>query len=269
MSNDSNKKHIIVLWSGGFDSTALLLGLIEKYFVDNTDDNIDIQCVSIDCPNCGESKIKRETEAKNKIIKYIKDTYNVDIINSIINVDYSNFNVDNNQGVGQPLIWLLSAIPFIPDNSIIYPGYIKGDDALCFVDDIKNLVKYASNFQLKHIDINLKMRYADKREILIYFIEKHPNLLDVCTSCENLKVDDKCNLCVPCSHIKETLLQLIMSGSSEIVKVAYEKLKEWFGIDLINYIDLRVNHDDVAICNDDCDKQIDDTIKLSEVMIDD
>lgn len=265
MFENSNKNYKIILWSGGFDSTALLMGMIEKY---KDDPNIEIQCVSIDCLNCGENKIKRETEARKRILNYIHNKYDVEIRNPIIRINYDNFN-GSNDGLAQPLIWLFSSLPLIPDNSTIYPGYICGDDALSCTEDLFNIVKDVSNLQHKTINLNLDMRYVRKYEILIYLIKNHPDILDICTSCENPEVDDKCNLCVPCSHLKETLLQLIMSGSSEIAKVAYEKLKEWFGIDLINYIDLRVNHDDVAICNDDCDKQIDDTIKLSEVMIDD
>lgn len=220
----------VVAWSGGFDSTYLIIYLIENGLLSSK----EITLVSFHHNLCNEDKNIREEKTRKQILGYLKDIYrsikfNYIEINTQVNYEITkNVDTNNSSGLSQPIIWLSQIIPIIPSNSNIYFGYIVNDKAIGIINNMQNIIKEACFIQGKH-NINLQIPLAinqSKLEIMNYFIENNQTLLKLCTSCEGNGSNDKCGHCEPCSHMKSTLLELFVNGN----KKAGELLNEWYGI---------------------------------------
>lgn len=236
MNIENNPKVITVVWSGGFDSTFVLLDECDK--AKNDPNNIYIQCVTTSFDNTGTTKNAREKDAREKIKRYISRTY------PSINISYANLEMkwDNNEyrfnssneGLSQPIIWICSLLPLLDRDTIVKFGYLKCDDAMSsrFKQDVIALFDAASKLVGKNIKLELPLENYDKNYVISYLMNEVTEVFEYCTSCENSGTNDKCGHCVPCQHLRETLIKLCVDGSPSTRNSATRYLKDWFDIDI-------------------------------------
>lgn len=221
----------VILWSGGFDSTMILLQACENWTEGNP---YEIQLMSVNIPNTGEAKNKRELKVRDEILKYVKERYpKVPIYYNITKVVLEdnlgiNTNGNNNTGLAQPILWALSTVPLLPDGCELNFGYIKEDDAIPALSDIESLVNSAAAINQKNLTVNFPLKFVSKTDVLKFYIENALDLIDVCTSCENEDETDLCGRCKPCTHLMEALIRLLADSDSNIVKHASDILKSKF-----------------------------------------
>lgn len=223
----------VVAWSGGFDSTFLIIHLIKQGMLSGK----ELTLVSFHHNLCNEPKNIREEKARKSILKYLQKNYGDKVkfnhvtINTQVDYNVSKV-VDtcNSVGLSQPIIWLSQIIPLIPSDSNIYFGYISNDDSVGLIKNMQNIIDNACFIQHKH-NINIctpLISIWDKTLIMHYLISHEPELVDLCTSCENDFEKDKCGMCKPCRHMKTTLCELYINGCEK----AGELLNKWYGIEL-------------------------------------
>lgn len=216
-----------VLWSGGFDSTSLLLDLVE---INNSGIYMNNEIVAITLVNdiyC-DAKNKREQRSRDKIKKYIKEKFPcAKVTYTEIKSSYDNIpdNIFKNRGICQPIAWLSAAMVLMESGTLSF-GYIRDDDALQYkstiVDLFNNLAKLQSD---KEFRVRFPLENKYKWNILKDLSVKHPKVLQMCTSCENTKEEDKCGKCTPCLHIKRALYELHLNDE---VQLSYKLWKKWF-----------------------------------------
>lgn len=231
-----NPKVVTVVWSGGFDSTFVLLDECDK--AKNDPSNIYIQCLTTSFDNTGQTKNDRERDAREKIKRYISRTYpSVNIKYANLEMKFDNneyrFNSDND-GISQPIIWICSLIPLLNRDTTIKFGYLKCDDAMSsrFKQDVIALFDAASKLVGKNIKLEFPLENYNKNYVIAYLMNEVTEVFEYCTSCENSGTNDKCGHCVPCQHLREALINLCVDGDSNVRKSANRYLKDWFDIDV-------------------------------------
>ena len=218
-----------MLFSGGFDSTYLLNELMQE------ENEVTIVCIESNL--LGKEKVNRETEARKKIIDYLKAKYyncRLNVINANIGIDTEcSYWPNSNRGLAQPLMWLPYMCLLTSDCDEIDLSYICGDQALTHMDDLIKVITAAAHFQHTDIGVRFPLRYYYKKDIIHYLYNKDKFLLENSTSCENLDEEDFCGECTPCSHLIAALLELVADKYTYRDERMYyiNFLKDKFGID--------------------------------------
>lgn len=139
------KAHKAIAWSGGLDSTCILLKALDnQYFVDI--------CI-IDLKEADQYKTDKVLQ--KKLLPLIKSKYKQQIT-SVTKHKLNIYSVGS-VAMSQPIIWM-SLIPFLSDAPIFEFGYIRGDDfwhvrselELIFINAIKLIrADYSNEFKVK------------------------------------------------------------------------------------------------------------------------
>ena len=189
--------NIIVLYSGGFDSTALLdLAIKAK----NENKNIKtIYALYVKSNLLPSGKVKLEEEYIKTYISYInKDKKNVRFIKAVRNlpriVEFSKY-MDN----AYDLIFINainSIAPFIggADINIIFNGALDRDSRSCHLPYYKDMVEsFNKTFQTVDIWMEFPLIRIDKSILLTYILNN--KLYHFCTCCEHPESDVICESC--------------------------------------------------------------------------
>ena len=125
-----NKKVVIVPWSGGVDSTAVLLGVID-YFLRNQDATKGIRIHVVIARNKHTIAGRMEHKARKKILKYIKKNHNwiMSRLDKRVTLHDGQGQYFKNGGGTQQFWWLNMVHSKFGSNFVILFGHIKGD---CF-----------------------------------------------------------------------------------------------------------------------------------------
>ena len=220
----------IVLFSGGFDSTLVLARLIKE-----AKDNSTVCAVTIEHNLTGMQKLRREYESQLLILRELRRQFpKIKIEHEVIKIESNWISGDayNSKGLAQPILWLCNIIPLLEDKDTIYFGYNQNDQAMLHQENIDNLIQAACKIQEgKIIYTHYPIKYIPKAEVLKTLIEEFPNLVDLCTSCEAIRYEGEkvCGECVPCTHIKEALLNISLNNT-EVGEKAKQLLKDKFGL---------------------------------------
>lgn len=234
-------RHIIA-FSGGFDSTHLLLDMITHKKRYNISDDDSIVVATVNHANCGLEKGIRERDARGLILYKIHKKYpDIKIERMAINVGV-NTNFKGNNGLSQPMFWVFNIIPFVNKGDCIYFGYIKNDSASSFVESVRKIVNGCSELQLMFskdkISVEFPMLGVSKPEIIKSLYYYDPEFLEMCNSCESFDVthtytNDHCGKCHPCEVLRSALVSLSTDKD--------EKLRNWIKEKLLDWFDVKVN----------------------------
>lgn len=257
------KRHIVP-FSGGFDSTSILLSLVKRLdearnpsdkknsnndcftFEPTRVDNDDEIWVAELChANTRIAKVNRERTARESILLYLNIKYpNVHIFRLQVNIsveeEKSNINGSrSNGGLSQPILWVSSLMPFLYDGDVVYFGYNSTDEMPNRLNDLENLFKYASRIQgyrdYDKIKIKTPLIYDSEDELLFDLFSEDEKLFNLCTSCESQNITNHmlgfCGNCIPCRHKKRSLFELMATNDENMQNFAKEYLKKWFSID--------------------------------------
>lgn len=193
--------NIFCLWSGGLDSTFLIAKLL--------DEGHNVTCGYINLTN-NEHMIKREEIARNKIKEYFYVRYpqNFKYIGNICNITLNKFNPEIR--IIQPYVWLFSYLSLPNKIDTVAIGYIMNDDAISFLDDIRNIFKAYTMLNDQKIDLSFPIIKFKKSEIwhssLMIDIRK-----DV-SWCED-ESNDNCGKCDSCKRMLEIVPTLFGNDS--------------------------------------------------------
>ena len=220
-------KHIVV-WSGGCDSTLILLDLIKK--------GVDVEVLVFETNFFGVNKAIYEENARFNILKEINKKIVVNKVKLDLE-DYHNWGyINGNNGpylFQQPFMIAFSSI-FGPTDSILYFGYHKGDDFFSASYDLLT----GSNYFLKilgnkNLKFSFPLRYMTK-ESIIRKLDSN-GMLELCHWCEypTNATDNsgRCNSCVPCMLYNDTrkLIELHNRNNYDlpIAELYYEYANEF------------------------------------------
>lgn len=229
--------HIIV-WSGGYDSTLVLLK-----FLKNKPKSDSIYIISHSHSLVGSPKNIRESEARSKILSKLEKDYHreikhIEIKSTISYSDNCNDLVSNSVGLAQPLMWILQTIPLIPDDSTLYFGYLKDDQSVVFRNEIESIIRLGCSIQYnKRITVSFPLLVYTKYNVIRDLIILNPDYLDLCTTCESVDYTDNCGYCESCVSLRKSLIELSYLKSS-VGNIAKSYLKKLFHINVtINKIE--------------------------------
>lgn len=244
-------KNVIILWSGGLDSTYLVYDCLKKGY--------NVYPVYIKLLN-NTSKTEMELDVIKKISEKMKEmfpnNFNELKITMSINIDY---HYHNNYFQQLP-IWILGILFSIKDDiDEIYLGYVTGDDAISYLNEIKKIYKSYSP-----IVSNLpKLLFPLSKTLKLEILNKLPSVLtDLTKTCEiPKKIKNEitneieyieCGQCDTCikkrkylpnsfKHTDEKINKLIELNSEKIIKnplitISYDSALNDFNQSIINIL---------------------------------
>lgn len=187
-----NFSDIFVLWSGGCDSTALVLYLWEKF-------HKTINLVSIHYERFGSYPV--DIIAQKRLLKIFKKRkMSVNYITFEIKEDGDYDDYCNHAGITQPQVFLSAMANFIRGNNrLISFGYIKNDDIWHFMDKFNNIFENINLMSKANATLYLPFEWIEKKYIL-WYLHEH-KLLKYCSYCQYPGYTDKkpCNNCSSCN----------------------------------------------------------------------
>ena len=203
-----NKKHVMVLFSGGLDSTYLIWKNLKK-------GNI-VKPVYIEIKNNKNKSIVEIQQAK-LLVEEFKKEFSDQIEEFKI---VSEFRVNSFRSIvtfSQPLIWVLSVLFGIEKHyDEINIGYVIGDCAISFLREIRNLYKSTLPFtdEKKLPKLKFPIMKESKYSMLYELPENYVKLITSCEAPVLLKYGIKlnnneryrffepCGMCEVCKKIK-------------------------------------------------------------------
>lgn len=222
----------IVVFSGGYDSTLALADVVSM--ADPEKDQVI--ALSFIHHSTGDTKLMREQEARVLILRELRKKYPKIKLKQMeidIRVPWDLGSGANSKGLSQPIFWVCNTIPLLDEGDVVYLGYIQSDQAMVCMSDIRAMWKHALAIQkYKKVKLELPNAMASKAEVLVALMRRYPELIDFCTSCEEvgtLTGSRRCGRCVPCNHMMEALMGIAATCSEESIK-AREMLQTMYGI---------------------------------------
>ena len=208
----SEEYNHIVLLSSGYDSTRVLKLVVDA--VKSSGSTKEIHAIYLKVPGIIHGvKISTELSHCRKIIKYIKNTYGVDVHFSVLNISAdipdeildSNLSCRVGDGLYQPSIWVSSLAYLLPyiDKCIIHYSLVQSDSAPMYIDSIITIFENIVEMYNKDIKINFPLMGYTKLESLMRFKDEDEELMNLCWCCElPSEVDTPCGHCSPCIYNK-------------------------------------------------------------------
>lgn len=191
MPYDIEDKSIIVIWSGGCDSTALLYNIACKF------PEKRITAYSV-ISYTGSRKTDRK--CRERLKKRFKE-------DGITNIDYktvvcqvSPFS-QNIGGLAQPCVWL-SVLPSVlcRQAQLVCFGYIRGDDIWHYKEHFKKTFDGMKALLDSDAELCFPLEWKDKQDIL-HYLDEH-NLIDLCNWCEYADTyENGCGSCKDCKEV--------------------------------------------------------------------
>lgn len=184
-------KQTVVLWSGGYDSTIALYEEAKQSCKNNP-----VIAVSINHANLTQSQHRMEKKARDKLMKEFKKR-GLHIKHHEIKVDTDLISDGN---LNQPTWWLGTLVPFLPRDSIVVFGYIRGDDFWHINYEFKQAADWLCRTMYKKVKISFPNEFFNKQRILDELTEA--KLFDLCWTCDKPIKSKPCGNCSKCDEIK-------------------------------------------------------------------
>lgn len=146
----------VVIWSGGLDSTLILDRLCSS-------GDKNVWAFSINWHMINELKRKKEKEVRKNYIKYAKQQ-GYEFCHEEINVNAS-FGASSS-GLPQAMFWFSVVPVYLPQNSVVYYGYHRGDDFWHYSQKAKELIKLSEEIGERKIQLQFPLEYMEKGDII-------------------------------------------------------------------------------------------------------
>ena len=226
---------VVVLWSGGYDSTLSLLRYIRS--------GRNVIALSISSEATGGVKLRCEKDSRSKIKQYLSTfgkMYGASVeyleytLAPVAYEDFSMINFDNayvradgymggskvftRQRIVQPVLWLsgLYAVsPYLPENCDIAFSYISSDSSLAYRNYISSAVENMGKIQGKNFKFVTPLLMSDKEDVLMELHTEYPEVFEYCYSCENLYHEGPCSNCHPCLNIIRAVSGILLQHISD------------------------------------------------------
>jgi 7-cyano-7-deazaguanine synthase in queuosine biosynthesis len=207
LSGLSNKK-LILLFSAGYDSTALLLNLIISGCR-------QIECIYVKIPN-NKDKSVIEIKRCKKILKAIKKKYSINIPFTILTSQ--SIPDGDTTSYCQPFLFISTICPVLKEDiDYVLFGYIRTDDIWhcwqSFEDTFKSINalirwrRYNNMDGYKNILPYAPYELLYKNEIIKHLVNNHKKIFKLCWTCEDPKNGKPCKKCYPCMKLKQLTMK--------------------------------------------------------------
>lgn len=205
--------NIIVLYSGGFDSTALLdiaIGAKSKY------DNIkNIYALHIESNLIHDGKLELEKEYTEKFISHINkakdDTVKfLKVVRDIPELDQYAEYAENSYDLLM-INTINSVVPFIGGAylNIVLDGTLDKDSRVYHLPFYKDMVEsFNKNFRKNEVWMEFPFLKMDKPQVLSYILSK--GLYEYCTCCEDPYLKEQ--FCYSCRDHTNALIELLLEN---------------------------------------------------------
>ena len=199
--------NIAILFSGGLDSTYLVYKNLKE---GNT-----VYPYYVNITNNGD-RPDMEFRTTKKLYQVFKDEF-PGLIYPPKEIGSFEIGVENPWRIIQPQIWIffLSMLQYSKNIDEFQIGYIKNDDALDYLKDIKKLhnsFKGFPAFENKFIPLKFPLLKYDKYELMKLLPEKYSKLI---VSCENAhKIGDEYVSCGTCHNC--LIYEIVSKNDSSI-----------------------------------------------------
>lgn len=268
----------VVIYSGGFDSTAVLMDVLNKVYY-KTDEAVVI--LSVEGWFLTKRKMELEREARENVFDHFKKKYGKfweDRVGyQLVSIDLLNEKVvpgmmyGGAKGLYQPELWASIMAPFLRKDCTIYLGYVKDDqgDYNLIKDAWISATKLACFDDKPHkIDVIIPFGGYLKEDVLMDLYINDKELIDICTCCELPRDDEKfCCSCNSCSEMIRSMINVIVKTNDiETIDFFTKRLQDWFGVtftlnfkdDVVRnkYIDYSAATTNQCDCDDEkCDRE--------------
>ena len=165
-------KEVSLIWSGGYDSTALLIKLLEEGH------KVWTHAVEL-INNRGQNRA--EYVARNKISMLLRKRFP----NSIYVANDCSIEQQvsiQHEGIVQPPLWAVIGV-LAAQCQDIYFGYVRGDDLWHYKHEFFEITANVAKMLHKEVHIQFPFEWATKEELLPYY-DKHQDVLEAVHTCE-------------------------------------------------------------------------------------
>jgi hypothetical protein len=207
-------KKVLILWSGGLDSTSLLRTALE-------DPKVEAETIYIKGV-VSQFKEERELKAISGLSRIFSEKYRKFPVNY---VEINGRSIGGGSFIlSQPAYWIFGIVHFenIAHFDEVWIGYVMNDCAISFLREIRNL----------YLSYNGLLDDDHKLPKLVFPLIKKPKLdllfdggltdeiINACTFCENDAFTDNCGECPPCMNRKmlETMHSRLFTCSPKIAR---------------------------------------------------
>ena len=120
-------KSILILWSGGYDSTYLVQKCLRSEYYDT------VNTAYVELKN-NKVQSMAEVSALNKLIEHFKAEYPNKLVHlgTVASISLLTYDV---MLLAQPLLWAISAM-YCPNVDEVAIGYVSGDCAISYLNDL-------------------------------------------------------------------------------------------------------------------------------------
>jgi len=175
-------KTAFVLWSGGLDSTALIYYYLKKGY------KVDAGYVKL---NNNENKTKQELDAIKSILTDLSP-YNFHYKGIILEST-----IYGSAILPQFPIWMTALVYITEMYDEISLGYVMNDDAISFLEEIKQVWKSYEIFKYNKSELVFPLSKMNKEHIKSLLSE---NIFNKTVSCEMPIFDKKNKKYIPCNN---------------------------------------------------------------------
>ena len=210
---DDTTVNLIVLYSGGFDSTALLdIAIKTKAKLENIK---NVYALHIESNLIHEGKLELEKEYTERFISHINEDNNTDVkflkvVRDIPEIDEYAEYAENSYDLLM-VNTINSVVPFIGGAhlNIVLDGTLDRDSRVYHLPFYKDMVEsFNKNFRKNEVWMEFPFLKIDKLRILSYIIRK--GLYEFCTCCE--QPDLKEQFCYSCRDHVNALIELLLEN---------------------------------------------------------
>lgn len=187
-------KSVLLSWSGGVDSTALIIQYLNKGY--------KVDALPVIMKNNVNKNI-REKRARTALMKNYFKNYSVNLMISLTVAEFGSFGYLTLKQMPLWILGLVCALDSSHDEVAI--GIVMNDDAVSCMEEIKAL--YYGYQGLVNIPLPplvfplIKFKKEVLYENIPVSIRKH------LTWCENSEKEDMCGVCIPCKRMISLGLQ--------------------------------------------------------------
>jgi hypothetical protein len=200
-----DEKAMTVVWSGGFDSTAVILKYLEE--------GKEVYPVSVSLSN-NEDQSTAEKAARLRIFHVLHKEFK-DKIHRAREFAWPELFKNGEFGLTQPPIWMYIATMTSPTDEVAF-GWVKHDDVWHYRQWIYGLASNFDAFKGRTTNIYFPFEWEMKKDLLRYYV-KRENVFDLISTSEagedwRLGTDKKCT---EMQELQIQLKELIASTKKE------------------------------------------------------
>lgn len=187
-----------VCWSGGADSTAVLVRLLKLSSEDSP-----VHIITIAHPQLNKKQYNRERISRNKMQR-IFDKRKYHYVMHYIRYPSDAKEVISTGNLNQPAWWVCQSAQLVEDNSTIHFGYIQTDVMWHIRQHFEEAYVSICKMMMKtNCKVSFPFELKTKVEVVEYLTDN--KLIDNIWTCDEVKSTKPCGECHKCKELKDAI----------------------------------------------------------------